>query len=87
MRNRRAIGIVVFGVAVSCIPRPKGVETNPAGKTQQAPREEFDDKISDSKDLFDRVPEVAVTLGFLRPRVRSRRPARSGGLLRRNGLR
>jgi hypothetical protein len=55
MRNRRSGGIVVVGLALACIPRPKGVETNPAVKTQQAPREEFDDKISDnSKDLFDR---------------------------------
>jgi hypothetical protein len=38
----------------SCIPRPKGVETNHAVKTQQAPREEFDDKISEhSKALFE----------------------------------
>src|SRR6187397_720909 len=63
MRNRTAIGAVVLGLlglgllglSLSCIPRPKGVETNPAVKTQQAPREEFDDKISDnSKDLLER---------------------------------
>jgi hypothetical protein len=42
-------------LTLSCIPRPKGVETNPAGKTQQAPREEFDDKISaNAKEMFDR---------------------------------
>jgi hypothetical protein len=55
MPNQRGVGIVVLGLAMSCIPRPKGVETNPAGKTQQAPHEEFDDKISsNAKDLFDR---------------------------------
>ena len=55
MEQRTVVGIVVVGLALSCIPRPKGVETNPAGKTQQAPREEFDDKISaNSKDLFER---------------------------------
>ena len=55
MRNRRPLGIVVVALAVACVPRPKGVETNPASKTQQAPREEFDDKISDNaKDLFER---------------------------------
>jgi hypothetical protein len=55
MEQRTVVGIVVLGLALSCIPRPKGVETNPAGKTQQAPREEFDDKISaNSKDLFER---------------------------------
>jgi hypothetical protein len=49
------VGILVVALALACIPRPKGVETNPASKTQQAPREEFDDKISDNaKDLFDR---------------------------------
>ena len=49
------MGIVVAGLALSCIPRPKGVETNPAGKTQQAPREEFDDKITENaKDLLER---------------------------------
>jgi hypothetical protein len=55
VRNRRAVGMVVVGLALSCIPRPKGVETNPAVKTQQAPREEFDDKITEnSKDLLER---------------------------------
>jgi hypothetical protein len=28
-----------------CLPRPQGVDTNPAVKSQRAPREEFDDKI------------------------------------------
>jgi hypothetical protein len=55
MGNRTSVGIVVVALALACIPRPKGVETNPASKTQQAPREEFDDKISDNaKDLFER---------------------------------
>ena len=57
MRNRRSIGIVVVVVALAlaCIPRPKGVETNPASKTQQAPREEFDDKIAETpKDICER---------------------------------
>ena len=55
MPSARVIATASFGVLLSCIPRPKGVETNPAGKTQQAPREEFDDKISaNSKDLFER---------------------------------
>ena len=54
MRNQRSVGIVVVALALACIPRPKGVETNPASKTQQAPREEFDDKISDNaKELFE----------------------------------
>jgi hypothetical protein len=51
-RTGLSIGVAL---ALSCIPRPKGVETNPAGKTQQAPREEFDDKISaNAKEMFDR---------------------------------
>jgi hypothetical protein len=55
MWNRRFVAIVVVALALACLPRPKGVETNPASKTQQAPREEFDDKISDNaKDLFER---------------------------------
>jgi hypothetical protein len=55
MGNRGSKGLVVVALGLACIPRPKGVETNPAAKTQQAPREEFDDKISEnSKDLFDR---------------------------------
>ena len=55
MGNRRSVEVVVVALALACIPRPKGVETNPASKTQQAPREEFDDKISDNaKDLFER---------------------------------
>jgi hypothetical protein len=55
MRNRKSVGVVIVALALACIPRPKGVETNPASKTQQAPREEFDDKISDNaKDLFER---------------------------------
>jgi hypothetical protein len=55
MWNRRSVGILVVALALACVPRPKGVETNPASKTQQAPREEFDDKISDNaKDLFER---------------------------------
>jgi hypothetical protein len=41
-------GAVALGMAlaVGCIPRPKGVETNPAVESQRAPREEFDDKIA-----------------------------------------
>jgi mono/diheme cytochrome c family protein len=41
-------GTAALGVALGmgCIPRPKGVETNPAVQSQRAPREEFDDKIS-----------------------------------------
>jgi hypothetical protein len=31
----------------ACLPGPKGVETNPAVKSQTAPREEFDDKIDE----------------------------------------
>ena len=51
----RTLAILVVALALSCIPKPKGVETNPAVKTQQAPREEFDDKITDnSKDLLER---------------------------------
>lgn len=42
-----AVAVVLGG---SCIARPKGVETNPAVRAQQAPREEFDDKISDHAD-------------------------------------
>jgi hypothetical protein len=54
MRHQR-LAAIVAALGLACIPRPKGVETNPAVKTQQAPREEFDDKISDnSKDLFER---------------------------------
>ena len=71
MRNRRSVGIVVVALALACIPRPKGVETNPASKTQQAPREEFDDKISDNaKDSSS---------GGGRPSARTRSAARSSG--------
>jgi len=49
--SRNALYLAVLIVAHgSCLPRPKGVETNPAVKTQQAPKEEFDDKISDHAD-------------------------------------
>ena len=51
MGNRKSVGVVIVALVLACIPRPKGVETYRASKTQQAPREEFDDKIGHTRRI------------------------------------
>jgi hypothetical protein len=55
MRSTQRLAVVVIALfggsvlfAVSCSTRPKGVQTDPAVKTQKFPKEEFQDKIDDN---------------------------------------
>jgi hypothetical protein len=56
-------GLLVCALAItamaSCLPKPSHVETNPAVKSQRAPREEFDDKISEhAKQMIESGQEI-----------------------------
>src|SRR4051794_34331151 len=54
-----AAAVLAAIAAVSCRSLPRGVETDPAARSQSAPREEWEDKVSEhSKQMLDEGKKV-----------------------------